>query len=179
MTTHSTSSVPAYLKSGHAELSIRMVRQRELEQKSPPETTFVFGEEAITRPIGGDAIMRHQLRHLMEMAERPTVSIQIVPFSVGAHPGLIGPFILVNLPDSGEDMLFLEGATGDIVNRDDEELINPFIDYFETVRGLALSERETQNLITRRIDQLSEVEDQDSAHPVPDSERPAPDGSAS
>jgi transcriptional regulator with XRE-family HTH domain len=152
-------------------IDLRMERQERLfDQPEPPRTAFIFGEEALTRCVGGQAVMRHQLRHVLEMAQKDTVSIQVVPFSAGAHPGLIGSFILVSLPDSGEDLLFLEGAGGDIVNRDEEELINPFIDYFETLRGLALSEQETGNLIDRRIGQLNEAEGEGSASSMMDSD---------
>ena len=80
-----------------------------------------------------------------------------MPFSAGAHPGLIGPFILLGLSDSGEDLLYLEGAGGDLVNRDDEEMIISFAQHFETLRNLALSENETKTLINRKIDQLGQI----------------------
>jgi transcriptional regulator with XRE-family HTH domain len=143
-------------------IELRMERQERLfEQSKPPEMAFIFGEEALSRFIGGPVIMRHQLRHILKMAEKSTVSIQVVPFSAGAHPGLIGPFILLSLPDSKDELLFLEGSSDDIVERDDEELIDPFVEYFETLRGLALSEQESRDLITQRIEQLSD--DQGSA----------------
>jgi hypothetical protein len=129
-------------------------QERLFDQPKPLETTFVFGEEALNRLIGGPTIMRRQLRHLLEVAERPTVSMQIVPFSIGAHAGLIGPFTLLGLQDSGEDLLFFEGAVGDVVNRDDEEMIISFTDEFEKLRSLALSEGETTTLINRMIEQI-------------------------
>ena len=136
-------------------------QERLFDQPKSPEMGFVFGEEALNRLIGGPTVMRRQLRHLLEVVvERPAVSINIVPFSVGAHVGLIGSFTLLGLQDSGEDLLFLEGAGGDIVNRDDQEMINSFAEHFETLRGQALPENETAALINRKIDQLSELERQ-------------------
>lgn len=130
-------------------------QERLFDQPKVPESVFVFGEEALTRPIGGPAVMRRQLRHLLEISDRPDVSIQVVPFSVGAHPGLIGPFTLLGLADSGEDLLFLESAGGDLVNRDDNEMIISFAEHFETLRNLALSENESRKVIEHRIEQLS------------------------
>jgi transcriptional regulator with XRE-family HTH domain len=129
-------------------------QERLFEQPKPPETTFIFGEEALHRLIGDSTIMRHQLHHLLTMIERATVSIQIVPFSAGAHPGLIGPFTLLGLKDSGEDLLFFEGPGGDIVNRDDEEMIISFTDQFEKIRSQALSDTETTALINQAIAQI-------------------------
>jgi transcriptional regulator with XRE-family HTH domain len=140
-------------------VNLRMERQeRVLDQQHPPETTFVFGEEALTRCIGGPGVMREQLRHLVEVAARPSVSIQVVPLSAGAHPGLSGSFILLGLQETGEDLLFLEGAGADVVSRDDREMIPPFIESFHTLRGLALSEDDTRMLIIRRIDVLGRTE---------------------
>ncbi len=137
-------------------------QERLFDQPKPPETAFVFGEEALNRLIGGPTIMRHQLRHLLEVADSPSVSMQIVPFSVGAHAGLIGPFTLLGLQDSGEDLLFFEGAVGDVVNRDDEEMIASFINEFEEIRNLALSERETKTVINRMIEQIGQPGQEDS-----------------
>jgi transcriptional regulator with XRE-family HTH domain len=129
-------------------------QERLFEQPKPPEMTFVFGEEALHRWIGGPVVMRRQLRHLLEATESSSTSIRIIPFSAGAHAGLIGPFTLLGLQDSGEDLLFFEGPGGDVVNRDDQEMIVSFIEQFETLRSLALSENESRTLINQRIDQF-------------------------
>jgi transcriptional regulator with XRE-family HTH domain len=145
-------------------VDLRIERQENIfEQANPPELAFVLGEEALHRPIGGPAVMRRQLRRLLDISARPTVSVQIVPFEAGAHPGLIGPFILLGFEDSGEDLLFLEGAGGDLVNRDDLEMIAQFIEYFEALRGLALPEEDARALIERLIDQLSRATDRASS----------------
>jgi len=133
-------------------------QERLFDQPKPPEMAFIFGEEALNRWIGGPAVMRGQLRHLLKVAEGPSVSIQIVPCRAGAHPGLIGSFILLGLQDSGEDLLFLEGAGGDLVIRDDREIITPFTNSFEKVQSRALSANETRTLIEQKIDELSEEE---------------------
>jgi hypothetical protein len=65
---------------------------------------------------------------------------------------------LLGLQETGEDLLFLEGAGADVVSRDDREMIPPFIESFHTLRGLALSEDDTRMLIIRRIDVLGRTE---------------------
>lgn len=135
----------------------------EVDQPKSLEAGFVFGEEALNRLIGGPTVMRRQLRHLLEVIKRPAVSIQIMPFSAGAHVGLIGSFTLLGLQDSGEDLLFLEGAGGDIVNRDDQDMIDAFTTHFGTLSSQALPENETAALINRRIDELGQLERQGSS----------------
>lgn len=137
-------------------VDLRTERQdRLLRASPPPRLSFIFGEEALARTIGGPPVMREQLTHLLEMAAHPAVSIRVVPFSRGAHPGLVGPFILLDLRATGENLLFLEGAAGDLVSRDDEEVLSPFIDYFEELGEVACPEPDTAALIGRHLDQLA------------------------
>jgi transcriptional regulator with XRE-family HTH domain len=146
-------------------------QERLFEQPKPPEVSFIFGEEAMYRLIGSPAIMRSQLRHILEVTEMSTVSARIVPFRAGAHAGLIGPFVLIGLQDSGEDLLFLEGAGGDLVNRDDQDLIIRFTEDFEALRTQALSEEETRALIQQRIEQLSDTRHEGSSKTGADQEQ--------
>lgn len=144
-------------------VSLLVKRQERLfGQPKPPEMAFVFGEEALTRSIGGQAVMRGQLRHLLEVAEWPFVSMQIVPFSADAHPGLIGSFILLGLQGSEEGVLFIEGAGGDFANKGDQKMIASFTGHFATVRSRALSPDQTRTLIEQKVDQLSQVEHEGS-----------------
>jgi transcriptional regulator with XRE-family HTH domain len=137
-------------------VNLRMKRQERLLGKSrSPEMTFIFGEEALLRWIGGPSVMRQQLAYLLEVAGRTGVTMQIVPLSVGSHPGLSGSFILLGLQETGEDLLFLEGASGDLVSRDDQEMIDPFIENFGTLRGMALPAEATKALVIRQINLLS------------------------
>jgi transcriptional regulator with XRE-family HTH domain len=136
---------------------LRMERQRKLfEQAEPLDATFVLDEEALHRQIGGPEVMGWQLRRLLEASTRPGVSVQIVPYRAGAHPGLLGPFVVLSLADTDEDLLFAEGPGGDLVSRDDQHKIAEFIDYFETIRELALPDDQAKALIYDLIGQLDQ-----------------------
>lgn len=136
-------------------VDLRMARQENLYGgMHSPEIEFVFGEEALYRLTGGPAVMRDQLLHLLEVSTRSGISVQIVPFSSGAHPGLLGPFVLLGLDDSAEDLLFVESVGGDLLSRDDREKIDQFIEYFEAVRELALSRAGSRALLEQVICQL-------------------------
>jgi transcriptional regulator with XRE-family HTH domain len=142
-------------KQAHVLVELRTERQQRLfGQPEPPGMKFVFGEEALIRPIGSAEVMERQLRRLLELAAMPFVSIRIVPLSAGAHPSLSGSFTLLGLKQTSEELLFLEGAGSDLVIRDDKKLTDPFIGYFNKLTELALSEDDTKSLIKRAIEML-------------------------
>jgi len=134
-------------------VQLRVERQERLfGRANPPVMRFVFGEEALNRPIGPPEVMERQLRRLLDLANEPSVSIRIVPFSAGAHPGLSGSFILLDLEETDEVLLFLEGAAANLVIRDDKDQIKSFSGYFTALTDLALSEDDTRSLITRTLE---------------------------
>lgn len=138
-------------------MELRLDRQNRLQnQDNPPEMTFVFGEEAFNRPIGGRDVMSGQLRYLLDLADHSAAALQVIPTAVGEHPGLGGSFNLLDIKETNEVLLFLESADGDFVSRDNQEMISWFIKIFEVIRGLALSPAETRGLISRRLDLLEE-----------------------
>lgn len=95
-------------------LSARMVRQEILERPDPPEIWAVLDESVVRRPVGGAEVMQAQLAHLIEVSTRPntTVTLQVLPFTAGAHPGMNGPFVILtfNTP-TDPPMVYLETAT--------------------------------------------------------------------
>jgi transcriptional regulator with XRE-family HTH domain len=76
----------------------RMARQA-LLRRSDLEFLAVIDESALHRLIGDDGIMRRQLRQLGDSAERPNITVRIVPGNVGAHAGLRGPFMLLDFAE--------------------------------------------------------------------------------
>ncbi|MEE1942902.1 helix-turn-helix transcriptional regulator [Streptomyces sp. TRM 70361] len=74
----------------------RMERQSSLSRKNPPlVATFVIEEVVLRRPVGGSAVMKAQLRKLLEQAQLPNVQVQVMPTSFGAHSGLNGSMVLL------------------------------------------------------------------------------------
>jgi len=134
-------------------LELRSKRQdRMFNQQEPPEMEFVFGEEALKRPIGSASIMERQCRRLLELMAMPHVSVRIVPLEAGAYPGLIGSFILMSLQGAYEELLFLEGAGSDMVSQDERHVIDPFMQRFETLASVALTEDDTRSLIRHGLE---------------------------
>ncbi len=95
-------------------LSARMERQRILERPSPPAIWAVLDEAVISRPVGGADVMHAQLQHLIGISDRSNspLTLQILPFSAGAHPGMWGPFVVLSFASpSDPPMVYLETAT--------------------------------------------------------------------
>jgi transcriptional regulator with XRE-family HTH domain len=90
-------------------VSLRMARQSRLAGATPVSLWLVLDEATLKRPIGGPSVMRAQLEHLIEMAERPNVTIQILPFKAGGHAAAGGPFSVLHFAESDlSDIVYLE-----------------------------------------------------------------------
>lgn len=77
----------------------RIGRQAALAGRNAPELNVILYEVALRCPVGGPGVMRHQLRHLLACAERRNVTIRVLPFATGAHPGLTGAFLILDFAD--------------------------------------------------------------------------------
>jgi len=90
----------------------RVSRQHILSRDNPPRLWAVLDEGALSRIIGGRDVMRAQLRHLIEMCEHPAVTLQILPFSAGAHRAMGGPFTILRYTEPDlRDVVFIEQLT--------------------------------------------------------------------
>ena len=117
-------------------VSKRLDRQAILDRGRPPMLFVVLDEGALRREIGGSEVMKAQLGCLLEVAARPKVSLQVVPASVGAHPGLSGPFVIASF-QSAPDVAYLDTAlAGQLVER--QQNVTELTMLFDTVRGAAL-----------------------------------------
>jgi transcriptional regulator with XRE-family HTH domain len=93
-------------------VELRMGRQRLLSRPSPPRLWAALDEAVLRRPIGGPGVMRGQVAHLIEMADDPAVTVQIVPFSVGGHSAAGGPFAILRFAEPElSDVVYLEQLT--------------------------------------------------------------------
>lgn len=118
---------------------VRMERQALLIQDDPIDLRVVLDEAVLSRPVGGDVVMRGQLRKLIEVARLPNVTLQILPFAVGAHASMDGTFAILEFEEEGDsDVVFIDNATGGLFLEKSEEL-RKYISIFDTVRAAALT----------------------------------------
>jgi len=98
---------------------VRMERQEVLNRDDPPSLHCVLDEAVIRRVVGATDVMRRQLRHLKELAQRPKITIRIMPFSQGMYPRLRVPYVLFEFPDPlDEDILYIENPQGEMIVRE-------------------------------------------------------------
>ncbi|MCX4630119.1 helix-turn-helix transcriptional regulator [Streptomyces sp. NBC_01443] len=88
-------------------VAARIERQRILERENPPLMWVVLSEAVLHQEIGGRKVMRNQLAHLLALQSREWVQVQILPFEVGAHTGLMGSFNLLRFEDD-PDLVYTE-----------------------------------------------------------------------
>ncbi|MFE6226690.1 MULTISPECIES: Scr1 family TA system antitoxin-like transcriptional regulator [unclassified Streptomyces] len=94
-------------------VALRVERQKVLVSEHAPHVHVVLDEAALRRPYGDRAVMRGQLKHLIEVSEHPGVTLQVMPFSFGGHAGESGAFTMLSFPESDlSDIVYLEQLTG-------------------------------------------------------------------
>lgn len=90
------------------QVAARLARQTVLERLGVPQLWCVLDEGVLHRAIGGSKVMRSLLYCLADLADHPKTLIQVIQ-AVGAHVGLLGGFIIVDL-DGKPTMAYLETA---------------------------------------------------------------------
>jgi transcriptional regulator with XRE-family HTH domain len=132
-------------------VEVRLERQRLLTGSTPLRVSAILDESVLLRQIGGPDVMCGQLKHLAELSRVPTITIQIVPFSAGAHPGMVGSFTVVRFPlPEDPDIVYVESVAGDIFG--DSEDAPWYSDIFDHLRANALSPAETRQRIEQALD---------------------------
>ncbi|MFI0355889.1 helix-turn-helix domain-containing protein [Actinomadura sp. 9N407] len=141
-------------------VEVRMQRQDLiLGRDNPPQLHFVLDEAALRRRVGGQVdpvIMPRQLRSIIDLISRPNITIEIIPFSQGAHFGLMGEFTLLDFDDARlGDVLFLENAGGwDLTVADRDTRTTDYRIAFENLRQLAIPAEETGAFIEEIVESM-------------------------
>jgi hypothetical protein len=127
---------------------LQLRRTALLDDRHPVRLTAVLDEAAVRRVVGGPEVMRTQLRDILEQAASGHVTIRVVPYEAGAHPGMSGSFSVVTfVPGSSLEPVVLIISTAGYLLRDDEVSISRYIEMFRHVEALALSPTDSLRLI--------------------------------
>jgi hypothetical protein len=129
-------------------MEIRLRRQEMLLHKPEPVPLHVVLDESVLhRPIGGAGVMRDQLVRLLDLATTEAVHLQILPYDVGAHIGLGGPFTLFGFAEPMDlDIVHVENHVNFILV-DDEDDIRHYEIVFQRVQESALPEADSLALV--------------------------------
>ncbi|MGH3770574.1 MAG: helix-turn-helix domain-containing protein [Pseudonocardiaceae bacterium] len=131
-------------------IAARMIRQHVLTGTDPLTYEVIFSEAVLHCPVGGSRVMRGQREHLLELSGRANISIQMLPFAAGAHPGMEGAFTIVTLPDLAHDVGYVEGPAGSIY-LEEQDHVQRCIMRFAVLSSLALSPAESAELISTTL----------------------------
>lgn len=123
-------------------VSVRLARQGRLTEQDPLQHLAVIGEGALRRPVGGQEVMRAQLKHIVEVAAQPNVEVRILPFGTGAHAGMTGPFTILRFHDD-QDVATIETRGGDVYLED----VEPFAQALRRLAAAALPHRKSVAMI--------------------------------
>lgn len=130
-------------------VELRMARQAVLDRDDPPKLHVILNEAVVRRVVGGKAVMREQLQHLIDLSKRPSITIQLLPFSTGAHPGMKTSFELLRFPEGFDDMdcVYLENDNGGVWQERPDHVAR-YTEVFASQRSLALAPKNTVALLT-------------------------------
>jgi transcriptional regulator with XRE-family HTH domain len=133
---------------------LRMARQQLLTRELPPRLWAVIDEAALRRPVGGREVMRDQLERLIEATKLPNVTLQILPFEVGAHSAMPSAFSVLRFPDDElPDVVYLEHLTSALYLNKPEE-VDQYLHVMESICVRAAPPDRTVELLDRRLDEF-------------------------
>jgi transcriptional regulator with XRE-family HTH domain len=135
-------------------VAVRMARQREvLDRPQPPQMVVVVDEGALRHVVAGTEGMREQLDHLADAAQRPGLTVHIVPFTAGV-PLFLNSFVLMGFPDPEDtDVVYIENTQGQAVI-EDQPRIEQYQNAFDRLRRSSLDPDGSLALIKRVAGEL-------------------------
>ncbi|MFF6802167.1 Scr1 family TA system antitoxin-like transcriptional regulator [Streptomyces sp. NPDC012616] len=128
-------------------VEVRLARQDVLRAQPPLELNAVLDESVLRREVGGPEAMARQLRRLAEASRLPQVSLQVLPFTAGAHIGVTGPFVIFSFSRTSDlDVVVLDHLTSSLYLERKEDL-QAYAQAFNALRAHALSPGESSDYI--------------------------------
>jgi hypothetical protein len=132
-------------------VALRLTRQGRLRAANPLEFWAIIDESAIRRVIGGKDAMADQLKHLIDTAQLPNVTLQVLPFDAGEHPFLGGSAALLEFRETTHlDVVYLEGVAGDYYEEQPSEVAR-YRESFDRLSAMALDPQGSIAMIERQL----------------------------
>ncbi|MQS98649.1 helix-turn-helix domain-containing protein [Streptomyces jumonjinensis] len=129
-------------------VSVRLRRQDRVKADGQPLRLWaVIDEAALHRVVGGKNLMREQLEYLIELSQLPHVTVQVLPFDMGAHPGINGQYAILEFPDATDSSgVYIEGVTSDLYLEKAND-VHKYSVMYEHLRAQALNVDQTRSFI--------------------------------
>ncbi|MFL6129530.1 MAG: helix-turn-helix domain-containing protein [Mycobacteriales bacterium] len=123
----------------------RLTRQEILTGDPAPQLWAVIDEAALHRLVGGTDVMRTQLEALAQRSRAPNVTVQVIPFRAGAHPGLNSSFVVLHLEEV-QDVVYVEGLIGNFYLQSPAD-VTRYRRTFDELRAVALGPQDSRKLV--------------------------------
>ncbi|MER5745964.1 helix-turn-helix domain-containing protein [Streptomyces sp. NPDC002225] len=129
-------------------VSVRARRQdRITDPESPLRLWAVIDESALRRTVGNKQVMIEQLEQLIELSHLPHVTVQVLPFDMGAHPGINGQYAILEFPDAADSsVVYIEGVTSDLYLEKGND-VQLYSVMYEHLRAQSLNVEQTRHFI--------------------------------
>ncbi|MYV55766.1 helix-turn-helix transcriptional regulator [Streptomyces sp. SID3212] len=129
-------------------VGVRIRRQdRVTTTEEPLRLWAVVDEAALRRVVGDRQLMREQLEYLVEQSQLPHVTVQVLPFDMGAHPGISGHYAILEFPDASDSsVVYIEGVTSDLYLEKAND-VQRYSVMYEHLRAQALNADQTRQFI--------------------------------
>jgi hypothetical protein len=136
-------------------VQLRMARQACLTEDPPLQLWAIVDEAVLHRRTGGEQVMHAQLRHLITMSNQPNITIQVLPYSEGAHPGTTGSFSILDFPDGVHSpVAYIVSQAGDVYLERDDDMRRITLTYTH-LQTAALSPSKSRDLIAATARELA------------------------
>lgn len=129
-------------------VKLRMQRQEVLQRTDPLELWIILDEAVLRRMAGPSPVMREQLEQLYEASQWPNITLQVLGFGCGLHPGLGGSFAIIEFPERFDpDVVYTEGVTGQAYIEERDREVRARSEAFDLLRASALPPADSALLI--------------------------------
>lgn len=134
------------------QIDARMGRRELLEGEGAPRFRTILSEAVLRTALLDTLEWRGQLEHLAEMAERPNIVVQVLPFRAGPY-GLDSTDVWFLRLRRGQAVAYTENAhRGDLI--EDSEAVERLQSAYDAVRDLALPPAESQKFVLRMLEEM-------------------------
>ncbi|MFF7636389.1 helix-turn-helix transcriptional regulator [Kitasatospora sp. NPDC008050] len=135
-------------------VKVRMERQEKvLGREDAPKLWAVIDEAAIRRVEGSRVVLKGLLEHLLAVSPRTNITLQLLPFAAGFHPGLYGSFMLMGFPEPNPGVVWVENLTNSVYFEGSED-VERYTEVFDHLRARALGPPETRSQINKILKEL-------------------------
>jgi transcriptional regulator with XRE-family HTH domain len=133
---------------------VRIGRREVITRSDPVRFSALIGEAALRDPVVPPALMAEQLMHVVQLCERPNIDVWVVPMFIGYHPGLMGPFVLYEFPDSSPVVHFEHFSSGAFVP--DNDNVKAYYHVVSKLKKLAIGPAESPAFIAKIAEEWRE-----------------------